>query len=159
MKRKIKGDKIVVLGVGNLLLRDEGAGVHLIKKLKEMEIGDGVEFIDGGTSVLDALPHREDISKLIIVDAIKLGGKPGETYKIWVDGSLLKGAKGITSLHQMGVAETLALAKKMGKLPPTLIIGIEPKEIGYGVELSSEVAQGMGKMVKLILEEIGHMRN
>ncbi|MBA7511619.1 Hydrogenase 1 maturation protease [subsurface metagenome] len=159
MKKRVREGKIVILGVGNLLLGDEGVGVHLIQKLREMEIGEGIELVDGGTSLLDFIPQREDVSKLIIVDAIKLGGKPGTTYKICVDSSLLKGAKGMTSLHQLGVVETLAIAQKMGKLPPTIIIGIEPKEIGYGLKLSSEVERKMGKMVNLILGEVKDKRN
>jgi len=159
MERIVRAGKIVVLGVGNLLLRDEGAGVHLIQKLREMEIGEGVELVDGGTSLLDFLPQMKHISKLIIVDAVKLGGKPGRTYRICVDDSLLKGGKGMTSLHQLGVVETLAIAQKMGKLPPTVIIGIEPKEIAYGLELSPEIEREMGKMVNLILDEIGDKRN
>ncbi|MCK4802528.1 hydrogenase maturation protease [bacterium] len=159
MKKIVKADKVVVLGVGNLLLGDEGVGVHLIHKLKETEIGEGVELVDGGTSLLDFIPQAEDVSKLIIVDAVKLGGKPGTTYKICVDDSLLKGAKGITSLHQLGVVETLAIAQKMGKLPHTVIIGIEPKEISYGLELSPEIVREMGKMVNLILDEVRDKRN
>ena len=159
MERIVRAGKIVVLGVGNLLLRDEGVGVHLIKKLKEMEIGKGVELVDGGTSILDFLPQMKDISKLIIVDAVKLGGKPGRTYRICVDDSLLKGGKGMTSLHQLGVVEALTIAQKMGKLPPTVIIGVEPKEIGYGLELSPEVEREMGKMANLILDEVRDKRN
>ena len=155
----MKVAKIVVLGVGNLLLTDEGAGVHLIQKLREMEIGEGVELIDGGTSLLDFLSQIEEISKLIILDAIKLGGKAGTTYKICVDDSFLKAERGMTSLHQLGVVETLAIARKMGKLPPTVIIGIEPKEISYGLELSPEVEREMEKMVNLILDEVKDKRN
>ena len=160
MREKIvRADRIVVLGVGNLLLKDEGVGIHLIQKLKEMKIDEGVELIDGGTSLLDFVLQMEDISKLIIIDAVKLGGRPGTTYKICVDGSLLKGGKGIASLHHLGVVETLALAKKLVKLPPTVIVGIEPKEITYGLELSPEVERGMGEMVNLILDEARDKRN
>lgn len=159
MKKILRADKVVVLGVGNLLLRDEGVGVHLIQKLRETEIGEEVELVDGGTSILDFIPQAEDVSKLIIVDAIKLGGKPGKTYRICVDDSLLKAERGMTSLHQLGVVETLAIAQKMGKLPHTVIIGIEPKDMGYGLELSPEVERKMGKMVNLILEEVRDKRN
>ncbi len=154
MKKRVREGKIVIMGVGNLLLGDEGVGVHLIQKLREMQLGEGIELVDGGTSLLDFIPQAEDVSKLIIVDAVKLGGKPGTTYKICVDDSLLKCAKGMISLHQLGVVETLAIAQKMGKLPHTIIIGIEPKEIGYGLELSPEVERETGKMVNLILEEV-----
>jgi len=159
MKKIVRTDKVVVLGAGNLLLTDEGVGVHLIQKLREMQLGEGIELVDGGTSILDFIPQAEDVSKLIIVDAIKLGGKPGKTYRICVDDSLLKGAKGMTSLHQMGVVETLAIAQKMGKLPYTVIIGIEPKDIGYGLELSPEIERKMGRMVNLILDEVRDKRN
>jgi len=98
-------------------------------------------------------------SKLIIVDAIKLGGKPGRTYRICVGDSLLKDGKVITSLHQLGVLEALALAKKLGKLPPTVIIGVEPKDMTSGLELSPEVQRVMGKMVNLILQEVGHNKD
>ncbi|HUW22753.1 MAG TPA: hydrogenase maturation protease [bacterium] len=159
MKRILRADKVVVLGVGNLLLRDEGVGVHLIQKLREMEIDKRVRLVDGGTSILDCIPRAEEVAKLIIVDAIKLGGKPGKTYKIRVDDSLLKGARGMTSLHQLGVVETLAIARKMGELPHTVIIGIEPKDIGYGLELSPEIERRTGEMVNLILDEVGDKRN
>ncbi len=155
----MKVDKVVVLGVGNLLLRDEGVGVHLIQKLREMEIEERVKIVDGGTSLLDSIPRAEDVSKLIIVDAIRLGGKPGKTYRICVDDSLLKETKGMTSLHQLGVVETLAIARKMGELPHTVIIGIEPKDMDYGLELSPEIERKMGKMVNLILEEVRAKRN
>jgi len=159
MERIVRAGKIVILGVGNLLLRDEGVGVHLIRRLREMEIGEGVELVEGGTSILDFLARMEDVSKLIIVDALKLGGRPGRTYKICVDDSLLKGGKNITSLHQLGIVETLALTKKMGKLPPTVIIGIEPREIAYGLELSAEIERELEKMVNLILNEVRDKRN
>ena len=159
MERILRVDRVVVLGVGNLLLKDEGVGVHLIQKLREMEIDERVKLVDGGTSILDFIPQAEDVSKLIIVDAIKLGGKPGKTYRICVDDSLLKEAKGMTSLHQLGVVETLAIAQKMGELPHTVIIGIEPKDIGYGLELSPEIERRMGKMVNLILDEVRDKRN
>ncbi len=155
----MKVDKVVVLGVGNLLLRDEGVGVHLIQKLREMEIEERVRLVDVGTSILDFIPQAEDVSKLIIVDAIRLGGKPGKTYRICVDDSLLKETKGMTSLHQLGVVETLAIARKMGELPHTVIIGIEPKDMDYGLELSPEIERKMGKMVNLILEEVRAKRN
>ena len=159
MGRISRAGKIVVLGVGNFLLRDEGVGIHIIQKLRKMKIDKGVELIDGGTSLLDFLSQMEDISKLIIVDAIKLGGMPGRTYKICVDGSLLKTGKVLTSLHQLGVVEALALADKLGKLPPTVIVGIEPREMTYGLELSPAVQKGMGKMVNMILDEVGNKRN
>ncbi|NIM03654.1 hydrogenase maturation protease [bacterium] len=159
MEKIVKVDKVVVLGVGNLLLRDEGVGVHLIQKLREMEIEERVRLVDVGTSILDFIPQAEDVSKLIIVDAIRLGGKPGKTYRICVDDSLLKETKGMTSLHQLGVVETLAIARKMGELPHTVIIGIEPKDMDYGLELSPEIERKMGKMVNLILEEVRAKRN
>jgi len=152
-------EKIVVLGVGNSLLKDEGVGIHVIQKLREMEIGEGVELIEGGTSILDFVASMENISKLIIVDALKLGGDPGKTYKIFVDEDLVKGGKDITSLHQIGVLETLALAKKIGELPPIVIIGIEPKDIGYGLELSPEIEREMEKMANLVLDEVKDKRN
>jgi hydrogenase maturation protease len=159
VEKIVKVDRVVVLGVGNLLLRDEGVGVHLIQKLREMEIDKRVKLVDGGTSILDYIPQAEDVSKLIIVDAIRRGGKPGKTYRICVDDSLLKEAKGMTSLHHLGVVETLAIARKMGELPHTVIIGIEPKDMGYGLELSPEIERKMAKMVNLILEEVRAKRN
>jgi len=159
MNRRVRAGKIVVFGVGNLLLKDEGAGIHVIQRLKEIEVDDGVEFIDGGTSLLDFLLAREDISKLVIVDAIKLGGKPGKIYRIYFDGSLFKVGNRITSLHQLGVMEVLNVARNMGKLPPTVLIGIEPKEITYGLELSPEVEKGTAEMVDLILKEVRNKRN
>ena len=68
---------IIILGIGNLLLKDEGVGIHLIQLLEKESLPPGVELVDGGTSTLDILPLLKDADKIIVVDAMQARGEPG----------------------------------------------------------------------------------
>ncbi|MCJ7700264.1 MAG: hydrogenase maturation protease, partial [Anaerolineales bacterium] len=118
-------------GFGNILLKDEGIGVHVIQKMDSMPRKNGRELllIDGGTCP-DALFYLpEEIGKLIVVDAVKGGGEPGSIYRFTPNDIEFKKAT-ITSLHQLGLEESLGMMKILGKYPEmVIIIGVEPKEI------------------------------
>ncbi|RKY35126.1 MAG: Ni,Fe-hydrogenase maturation factor, partial [Candidatus Duberdicusella sinuisediminis] len=72
--------KIIILGLGNLLYKDEGIGIHLIRELEKMKLPPNLELIDGGVGSLDILLSLENIDKLIIIDALKGGGAPATVY-------------------------------------------------------------------------------
>lgn len=149
-----RSPRVTVLGIGNLLLRDEGVGVHLIQRLTERVHSPNVSLIDGGTTpdVLSLVDSNVD--KLIIVDAAVVGDQPGTIYRFQVD-DLDSAAPAPVSLHEIGVVDSLKLMKAFGNRPKAVtILGIEPKVIDYGLELSPELEQTMPRLIELVLEEI-----
>ncbi len=146
--------KTVVIGVGNLLLKDEGIGIHVAHALQKLDIPQGVEIIDGGTSP-DLIAYSEAGDKLIIIDAAQAGGEPGTIYRFhpndWTSASAAT-----FSAHELGVEQSLKIMSLIGNEPEEIvIIGIEPKEIGWGTELSPELEQKVPEIVKVVLREIG----
>lgn len=145
---------IVVVGVGNLLLKDEGVGIHVVQRLQEMDLPSDVELIDGGTSP-DLIAYIRAGDKLIIVDSARAGGEPGTIYRFLPE-DLATDAGTLASAHELGVDLNLKLMSLMGNEPREIvIIGIEPKEIDWGTELTPELEQKIPEIVKVILREIG----
>jgi hydrogenase maturation protease len=145
--------RTVVIGVGNLLMKDEGIGIHVIKALQEIDLPPEIELIDGGTSP-DIIDYAGAGDKMIIIDAAKAGGEPGSIYRYRPE-DLAAGKTVLTSAHELGVAENLKLAALAGHEPrETIIIGIEPKEIGWGTEPSVELEKRIPAILKVVLKEI-----
>lgn len=157
MSRKTQNHnpRITILGIGNLLLKDEGVGVHLIRKLVRDNTGyANLNIIDGGTSPDIFSLVDDSVDKLIVVDAVKAGNKPGTVYRFSFDDLDLDSASPV-SLHEIGVLEGLRLMVLLNRQPKsTVIIGIEPKTIDFGLELSPEVEEKLPDIVKLILNEV-----
>ncbi len=145
---------VVVLGVGNLLLKDEGVGVKVVQKLQEEEVPSHVELVDGATLGLNLLPLFEEAEKVIIVDCVKGGESPGTVYKFGLD-EVKKKDKGVRlSLHDIDLTDVMNLVKTLKKNPPQVVIlGIEPKEIDWGMELSPEVEKAIPKVLEEIRKE------
>ncbi len=145
--------RIVVIGVGNLLLKDEGIGIHAVQALQELELPPDVKLIDGGTSP-DLIAYTRAGDKLIIVDAARAGGEPGTIYRFKPE-DLAEERASLASAHEMGVVENLKLISLTGNEPGEIvIIGIEPGEIEFGTELSPELEQKVPEIVKVVLKEM-----
>jgi hydrogenase maturation protease len=145
--------RIVVIGVGNLLMKDEGIGIHAVKALQEIDLPPDIELIDGGTSP-DLIAYTRAGDKIIIIDAAKAGGEPGAVYRYRPE-DLAAGKGTLTSAHELGVVENLKLMELTGNEPrETVIIGVEPKEIDWGTELSPELQKKLPDIVKAVLREI-----
>ncbi|MCJ7516262.1 MAG: hydrogenase maturation protease, partial [Dehalococcoidia bacterium] len=127
---------ITVLGIGNLLLKDEGIGVHLVQKLAGVVDDANVNIIDAGTYP-DFLSLVDDnLDKLIIIDAVKTGDKPGTIYRFSSDDIDVDATLPV-SAHNVGVLDSLKTMALFNKQPKsTVIIGIEPKTIDFGLDLS-----------------------
>jgi len=146
--------KITVLGIGNLLLKDEGIGVHLVQKLTGIVDDANVNIIDAGTYPDFSSLVDDSTDKLIIIDAVKAGDKPGTIYRFSFDNIDLDSAPPI-SLHDIGVSDSLKMMALLSRQPKsTVVIGIEPKTIDFGLELSPEVEDKLSEMIKLVLQEI-----
>ncbi|MBN2119792.1 MAG: HyaD/HybD family hydrogenase maturation endopeptidase [Candidatus Omnitrophica bacterium] len=147
--------KVVILGLGNILLKDEGIGVHISEELTKLRLGDNIEIIDGGTASLDALIQTANFDKLVIVDALRAGKKPGTIYRFnshqlhaHLDSRKL-------SLHQFSLLEALSITEKTGNLPKEVIfIGVEPEKIDWGLEVSKSVKEKIPEIIKLVTQEL-----
>jgi hydrogenase maturation protease len=140
----------IILGIGNVLLKDEGVGCHVAHALEEILLPN-TKVIDGGTSPNILLP--EDTDKLIVVDAAKGGGMPGEVYRFSLDDMALE-QKSFLSLHDIGLIDNLLLMRLLHNTGETIIIGVEPKEIEWGLELSPELQERIPQIVESILAEL-----
>jgi len=142
-----------VVGVGNLLLKDEGIGVHIAHALQQIDIPHNVKIIDGGTSP-DLPYYLKEADKLIVIDAVKAGGKPGTIYRFHPYDMDIESER-IISLHELGLEQSLRMMRLTGNEPKeTVIIGIEPKEIDWGTEPSAELRQKIPEIINIVLKEI-----
>lgn len=142
-----------VLGIGNALLRDEGIGCHVTNALAEIPLPD-VKIIDGGTCP-DVWQFIGNTEKLVIVDAVSGGGMPGQIYRFHPDDITLE-QKPLLSVHDMSFVDNLRLMQLWHNISETVIIGIEPKEINWGLELSQELQCKMPQIIDIVLSELNN---
>ncbi|MEW6417870.1 MAG: HyaD/HybD family hydrogenase maturation endopeptidase [Nitrospirota bacterium] len=157
INKNTKENKIVILGVGNLLLSDEGVGVHVANELMKMELPPEVTIVEGGTDGFGLLNIITEADCLIVIDAVKGGGAPGSIYRFNIDEiqSCPPGFK--TSVHQIGILEVISLSGLIGKTPHTTVIGIEPKSLEIGMELSPEIKVKIPMVIELIFDELKNL--
>jgi len=146
--------KVMVVGIGNLIMRDDGVGVHAIKALEALGLPEEVELIDGGTNSYDLIEEFCRAEKLVIVDAMHAGGEPGTIYRAPLKELGLQSIETITSLHEMHFVEAMKMTHMLGYDPPTIVFGIEPAEVEVSMELSPQVAAKFPRLVELMQEEI-----
>jgi hydrogenase maturation protease len=146
--------QVLVLGIGNTLLRDEGVGVRVIEALCEYLLPDTIELVDGGTAGADLLDIISDRRKVIVVDAMDADLEPGSVLRLTLD-DLVAGQTPAISLHEIGLLETFAMARHLGSAPQeVVIIGVKPKEIHPSDELSPELAACVPAIVKQVIAEL-----
>ena len=146
---------VLVLGIGNVLMKDDSIGVRAVDELqRRFRFSDDVEILDGGTSGIELLSYICNRDCMIIVDAVKSGLKPGTVVR--VEGEDVP-AKFMTRIspHQLGLSDLLAAATLTGELPREMVLfGIEPKLIELGFEVSEEVEAGFERLIEVIVEEL-----
>ena len=140
--------RILVLGVGNTLLSDEGIGIHVAEALKSRpDLDPDIQVLDGGTLGLSLLPDVEDADALIVIDAAQIYKQPGQ-LRVFENSEMdqqLGGGKK-RSAHELAVADLLAAAALAGHLPEDrALIAIQPSSIDWGLEPSTEVQQAIGQ--------------
>ena len=147
--------KILVLGVGNILLRDEGVGVRVVERLEERySFSPNVEVMDGGTLGLKLMDAMISCTYLIVVDAVLNGGSPGSIYRLTGD-QIGKSLAFKNSLHQTDLIETLVCCELVSHRPETVVIGIEPKDYSpWSDKLTATIRKRLGTITKTVLREI-----
>ncbi|HEY7434217.1 MAG TPA: HyaD/HybD family hydrogenase maturation endopeptidase [Methylomirabilota bacterium] len=147
--------RTLVLGLGNILLRDEGIGAWVAESLaREFGFPPDVAVLEGGTLGLDLLPRLDGVERLLLVDAVKLGREAGEIVRL--AGDAVPAALDVKiSPHQVGVQDLLAAARLMGHEPPLVVLwGMEPERLDPGTGFSPRVAEALPELRDEVLEEL-----
>jgi hydrogenase maturation protease len=147
--------KITIFGIGNILLSDDGAGVHAVNLLRERFVfPDNVRVIDGGTKGLDLLPLLEGQDRVLIIDAANFKKEPGAIDT--VEGEKIPALlSSKLSVHQIGLPDMLFAAKLMEITPPEMcLIGIQPKSMETGTELSETVNSRMDALLEVVIRKL-----
>ncbi len=156
--KNMKNMRVTILGVGNILLTDEGFGVQVIKKLeKQYRFPGNVNLVDGNVLGLSLLGTILDSEYLIVVDIVKNKGEPGTFYCL-KENDIPKRIMAKNSLHQVGFLEALTLCQLLDHSPEMVIFGVEPKDIEtFNDKLSPEIFSRIEETVQKILEELDRM--
>lgn len=153
--------KILVLGIGNLVQSDDGFGVHIIREMltDKYSIPSNVELLDGGTSIIDQLGDLMDADRLICVDVADGGSKPGTIYRFSPEDITYQKSK-YHHAHKINIFDTLEMIRVMkSKVPKTTIIAVEPEVFDWGVTLSPTLQEKVAPVIRLVLNEISETIN
>ena len=146
--------KTVIIGFGNLLMGDDGAGIHLIQKLATQALPPQVELLDGGVSSFAALAELRTATQGILIDAMTGGGTPGDIYRLTTDQLPDQPCAQMLSVHDFSLLDSLQRAKQAGELPPVIIYGIEPAALELGMELSMPAARAVDIVIAKIMTDL-----
>jgi hydrogenase maturation protease len=155
----VKRARVLVLGIGNELLSDEGVGIHALRSFAARHaLPEDVEVVDGGTTGMELLPQLEGVELLVVVDAVRAGQPPASIVRL--DGDRVPAYfKTKLSPHQVGLSDLLAALAFKGTAPKRVVlIGVQPVSLSVGLELSPEVEARLDEVVGLIVSELagGH---
>ncbi len=144
---------MVIMGIGNTLLADEGIGVHVVRRLQDfVPSGNGIELLDGGTLSFNLLPAIEAADSLIVVDAARLGQAPASVRcLIGEDFDSYLGQSRHTA-HEIGLRELLDMARLNGRLPSRrALIGVQPFSLDWSEKPTEAVAAAIPLIMNLAL--------
>src|SRR5574337_510408 len=146
--------KVLILGVGNLLLKDDGFGVHLINSFKDTAFPENIILLEAGTVSHQLIPLFREISHLIVIDVVQAGDAPGSLFR-FRPGDMNFPAGQKSSLHEISLIDVLRMAELTGSRPETVILGVQPKDVSsWSMEMSDEVKAVMPRVRELVLEEL-----
>ena len=143
------------MGIGNLIMSDDGAGVKVIQHLAEnYRFPPEVTVLDGGTLGLDLLPRLEGIDRLLIVDAVETGNAPGSLIRLSGEEiPIVMETK--LSPHQMGLKDLIAISVLQGVKPPEMVLlGVQPETIELGLDLSPAVEEQFDELINKVIQEL-----
>lgn len=144
-----------IIGIGNILLKDDGVGVYVIRQLENEKLPATVELVDGGTSTLDTLSYFLEYKKVIVVDCLKAGHKSGTIYKI--NPEEIKDYKQENlSIHDVQILDVVKMANMLAKFPKVVIFGVEPEEICLDTEMTDNIKNKIPEIIKHIKVELNN---
>lgn len=143
----------LLLGLGNLLMEDEGVGLHVLKAIEEKySFAPAIEIVDGGTAGFELLPFFEHFDKVLMIDAVEFREEPGFVGVLEND-NILTELTNKMSLHHLGITDVLSVSKLMDYMPSDVrLIGIEPERIDVGMDLSDTVKNRINDVIQVTLK-------
>jgi len=146
---------ILVLGLGNTIMTDDGFGVKVVNTLSSRYRFQGpVTLLDGGTLGLDLLPYLENLERLLIIDALDMRAAPGTISRIEGE-EVPRAFASKLSVHQMGLQDLLAVAELQGHVPKELVVwGVQPESIEMGTELTAVAAAAVEPVITEVVAEL-----
>lgn len=145
---------ILILGIGNILLRDEGVGVHVVEAMRDVPLPGDTELVDGGTAGAELINLLADRRKVIVIDAVDADCTPGSVFRLSVK-DLEPSAGGMVSLHQLGLLQSLWMADRLSCSPKEVVVfGVQPGDLSPGLTLTDEVRNAVPRAVEAILDEL-----
>jgi hydrogenase maturation protease len=146
--------RIAVIGIGNILMADEGAGIEALRRIETKGCPDGVDLIDAGTAFFAIVSDLIEYDKLIIIDVARGGNSPGTVYRFTMDD--VKGGDFLMSLHDIGVVDALRMERLVGTVPENIVFfGIEPERVELHMGLSPSISDKLDYLAEKVLEELG----
>jgi len=150
--------QIMILGIGNILFCDEGTGVRVMEHIHyRYEFPDNVSLVDGGVLGLNLLGTISEADQLIVIDAVRNNGAPGDLYRI--DGDAIpERIRAKNSLHQVDFLEALTMCQALDKVPETVIIGVEPEDIETcTLEMTETIQAKIEEIISMVLMELDRL--
>ena len=148
-------NEVTILGIGNVILRDEGFGVRVAEYLdKHYEFPESVQIVDGGTLGIELTQYVTGTEKLLVIDSINGGAEPGTTFRFHND-DVMEHFQDKLSAHEVGIQDVFGLLTVTGhKIPDVVVIGAQPYDVEAGVELSDGMMELLPQMVEQALKEL-----
>ena len=142
------------MGIGNPLMKDDGIGAHIVCELEKLRLPEGVKLLDAGTKGLGLIDLMREAPKVVFLDAVDMGEKPGTVKRITPLEIKVVTDKAGFSLHEVCLPQVLQLASVLGISPEVVIFGIQPKDIGLGIGLSPELKTAVPDIIISVLKEL-----
>ncbi len=151
--------ELLVVGVGNEMMRDEGVGMAVARELQGRELGARVRVLELGTRGFDLICEMEGVARVIVIDAVRAGGEPGSIYQFAPEqarstndagGTEVPPLRRTSSLHGLDLLDVIELAAVTGIRPEVTIVGVEPEEVAPGQGLSPTVGRRVGELVEMV---------
>ena len=152
MTQKTGNGTTMVLGLGNILMGDEGFGVRIVRRLKEIDLPDNVRVEEGGVGGFNLLGLLEGVERLIVVDLMILPSPPGELKIFEAGPEMAEPGKVILSFHQVGVLDLMQMWSLIGKVPEVKFVVTQPQSMELGDGLSPPPQAAADKAVEVVKE-------
>lgn len=140
--------------MGNLLRSDEGVGVHAARMLDQGNLPAGVQVVDAGVGVSDALSEYDGIGKLVVLDAVDAKAQPGSLFR-FRPREVERHRALVRPLHELDLFDTLAALERGGcVVGEVIVVGVQPKTTNWGMSLSREVRERLPDVMSMVESEL-----
>ena len=145
-----------IVGVGNVLMGDDGVGPAAIERLGRRALPRGVRLCDAGLAFSEVLGTLDPRDRLLVIDAVRAGGQPGDLHVLRVDPLRADDDGRPLSLHELSVLPALRLEALAGRVfRDVTVFGVEPGRVGWGEGLSAPVAAALDRLLETVLQHAG----